>query len=409
MTNDALTGDTGGLDDVEAATSNVLLPKEVLLCFSHLRWDFVFQRPQHLMTRFAKRQRVYYIEEPVYEDVRTACLRISQRNDHLRVVVPVLPHAQEKSPSQTLRVLLDRMLKEESITVYRCWYYTPMALAYSDHLSRTGLVYDCMDELSNFIGAPSAMALMERRLLDRAQIVFTGGQSLYEAKRDRHANIHPFPSSIDRPHFASARLPQAEPLDQRNVGKPKLGFFGVIDERFDIHLMAQVAALRPHWQFILLGPVVKIDPKTLPRAPNLHYLGMKSYDELPAYLAGWDVALMPFARNESTRFISPTKTPEYLAGGRPVVSTRIHDVVHPYAAERLVYIADTAQEFVDACAVAMTESGSAWLARVDAFLSDMSWDTTWQSMIWLMNRAARSPLLPSESLVSSRKADSIAA
>jgi len=394
---------------VESAVPRYEAPGDdtVLLCFSHLRWDFVFQRPQHLMTRFAKRQRVYYIEEPVFEEIRSATLRIERREDRLRVVVPVLPFSMAASATPVLRLLLDRLLEDEDIERYCCWYYTPMALAFSEHLAAECVVYDCMDELTGFIGAPTAMARMEQRLIERADVMFTGGHSLYEAKRRRHDNIHPFPSSIDRTHFAKARLPHPDPADQRHIGRPRFGFFGVIDERFDIELMAKVAALRPGWQYILLGPVVKIDPASLPRAANLHYLGMKRYDELPAYLANWDVAMMPFARNEATRYISPTKTPEYLAGGRPVVSTRIHDVVHPYATQGLVHVADTADEFVAAGEAALGQSDASWLARVDAFLGGNSWDATWEAMDNLVCLASRTPLLMR--LAAARQGKSVAA
>ena len=205
-----------------------------------------------------------------------------------------------------------------------------MSLAFSDHLAPGLIVYDCMDELSAFRGAPPELVEREVELMCRANLVFTGGYSLYEAKRQRHDNAHPFPSSVDVEHFAAARRPQHDPDDQAEIPHPRLGFYGVIDERLDIALIEQVARMRPDWQIVLVGPVVKIDPAELPQRDNIHYLGGKTYDELPQYLSGWDVAIMPFALNESTRFISPTKTPEYLAGGCPVVSTPITDVVRTY-------------------------------------------------------------------------------
>jgi len=193
--------------------------------------------------------------------------------------------------------------------------------------------------------------------------------------------VHAFPSSVDVPHFAQART-AAEPEDQAHIPHPRLGFYGVIDERFDIDLLGAMAALRPDWHFVMLGPVVKIDPARLPSAPNVHYLGMRGYADLPRYLSGWDVAVMPFALNEATRFISPTKTPEFLASGRPVVSTPIRDVVRTYGDTGLVQIAATPEEFVAACERALSEEGrsSRWLAEVDRTLSDMSWDQTWGRM-----------------------------
>jgi glycosyltransferase involved in cell wall biosynthesis len=285
-------------------------------------------------------------------------------------------------------MLLDDVVAGEAIRSCVLWYYTPMALAFTDHLRPTAVVYDCMDELSAFAHAPAALKYREAELMRRAGVVFTGGQSLYEAKRDAHPNIHAFPSSVDVEHFARARRVASDVADQAHIPHPRLGFFGVIDERLDIALVDGVAAARPDWHLVLLGPIVKIDPSTLPRRPNIHYLGPRTYDELPAYVAGWDVALLPFARNDATRFISPTKTPEYMAAGKAVVSTSIRDVVRPYGLQRLVRIADEVPDFVRACAAAMTEGADARNRRADAFLRQTSWDGTWSRMRVLLDAAA---------------------
>jgi UDP-galactopyranose mutase len=269
-----------------------------------------------------------------------------------------------------------------------------MAVGFTAGLTPDAVVYDCMDELSLFRGAPAELVEREARLLAGADLVFTGGQSLYEAKRERHGSVHAFPSSIDAQHFGRARAALPEPADQASIPRPRLGYFGVIDERIDLDLLAGVADARPDWQIVMLGPVVKIDPATLPRRANLHYLGMKDYGELPVYLAGWDAALMPFARNESTRFISPTKTPEYLAGGRPVVSTPIRDVVRPYGELGLVEIAEDPISFVAAVERALAlgaEASSgreAWLRKVDELLVRGSWNRTWREMSELLDAAA---------------------
>jgi UDP-galactopyranose mutase len=361
-----------------------------LVCLSHLRWDFVFQRPQHLMTRQARTRRVFFVEEPRREP--GAAPRLDRRRDRggVTVAVPVLPGGLSAGDEARLqRALLDAMMREERVHDFLLWYYTPMARAFTDHLEPRLVVYDCMDELSLFKGAPPELLELEQELLERADVVFTGGWSLYEAKRRRHPNVHGVPSSVDVGHFAAARPGLAEPADQASLPRPRLGFFGVIDERLDIALLAGAARARPEWQFVMLGPVVKVDPAELPRAANIHYLGGKSYAELPAYVGGWDVALLPFARNDSTRFISPTKTPEYLAAGRPVVSTSIRDVVRPYGEEGLVRIADDVDTFVAAADAAMrvdaTDPG--WLARVDEMLATMSWDRTWAAMEAVMREA----------------------
>ena len=257
-------------------------------------------------------------------------------------------------------------------------------------------VYDCMDELSMFKGANPQLKELELELFDRADVVFTGGPSLFEAKRKQHPRRPSFPEQHRRTSFrAGARGPRrgGEPLlaDQAGIPHPRLGFFGVIDERMDLQLVEQVARLRPDWHLVLIGPIVKIDPKTAPQAPNIHYLGQKPYDVLPQYLAGWDVALMPFAHNDSTRFISPTKTPEYLAGGRPVVSTSIRDVVRPYGESGLVRIADSPEETVaavEAALAATPDERAAWLAQVDEFLKENSWDRTWSDMDGLIQACA---------------------
>jgi UDP-galactopyranose mutase len=289
----------------------------------------------------------------------------------------------------TQRRLLDELLEAERVTQYVLWYYTPMALAFTDHLAPQAIVYDCMDELSAFKGAPAPLREFEIELMRRASVVLTGGQSLYEAKRHQHPNIHPFPSSVDVAHFSQARRIASDPPDQQAIPHPRLGFFGVIDERMDLALVDGVAAARPDWHIVVLGPVVKIDPASLPRRPNIHYLGAKQYLDLPHYLAGWDVTLLPFARNEATRFISPTKTPEYMAAGKPVVSTSIRDVVRPYGQQKLVRIADDVPAFVRACTAAMAEDGAKRITQADAFLRQTSWEGTWSRIRVLVDAALR--------------------
>ncbi|NIJ89897.1 glycosyltransferase involved in cell wall biosynthesis [Xanthomonas campestris] len=357
--------------------------RPTLLCLSHLRWSFVYQRPQHLMSRFAHDANVLFWEEPIACDEPTPWLQVRGEDGGVHVLVPRLPAGCEgEAAVRVQRQLLDGYLAELGVADLLLWYYTPMSLGFSAHLQPRITVYDCMDELSAFRGAPPELVEHERTLLQRADVVFTGGYSIWEAKRALHGNAHAFPSSVDVAHFAAARAPQTELADQAGIAHPRLGFYGVIDERFDIALLRSLAAQRPHWQLVMIGPVVKIDPSELPRADNIHYLGGKTYDELPAYLSGWDVALMPFAMNASTRFISPTKTPEYLAGGCPVVSTPIHDVVRTYGDTGVVRIADTADAFIAACEAALQDSADTerLYETADQVLGDMSWDHTYALM-----------------------------
>jgi len=355
-----------------------------IVTLTHLRWDFVFQRPQHLLTRCARLHRVFVVEEPIL-DSGSLRVEVSQRQHGVQVVVPHLPAgltSEDAARAQSL--LLRTFFREHRINDYVLWYYTPMALEFTRHLRPRAIVYDCMDELSAFAGAPAAMQQREQELLARADVVFTGGQTLFESKRHGHPNVHAFPSSVDVEHFARARVIQGERPDQAHIPHPRLGFFGVVDERMDLELLRQVALLRPDWHLVVVGPVVKIDPASLPVAANIHYLGAKTYDELPSYLAGWDVALLPFARNEATRYISPTKTPEYLAAGKPVVSTSIRDVVRPYGVSGLVRIADDPADFVAAVEGALTEDTAERHRQVDAFLTQTSWDGTWMRMYRLI-------------------------
>ncbi len=370
---------TGKLTQVPVAPEPLTELPAHLLCFSHLRWDFVYQRPQHLMSQASREVTVWFLEEPVWGDE----LRVEVRTEgeNLFVVVPHIPHG---TPFEDVlayqRRMVDQLLESRQITSFVAWYYTPMALLFSDHLTPTRTVYDCMDELSAFWGAPRELIDLEKTLLARADQVFTGGYSLYEAKRPHHAQVRAFPSSIDFAHFAQARQPQPDPADQAHIPHPRIGFSGVVDERFDVDLLHDLALRQPQWHFVIIGPVVKIDPATLPHLPNVHYLGMKKYGQLPAYFSHWDVAMLPFALNDSTRFISPTKTPEYLAAGLPTVSTPIRDVVRTYGEKGFTQIADTAAAFEAAIQNALDNRHPHNREAIDQFLSTQSWKKTWANM-----------------------------
>jgi UDP-galactopyranose mutase len=365
-----------------------------LVCFSHLRWDFVYQRPQHLMSRFARVRRVSFLEEPIFESTAHPHLRVSSTASGVTVVVPVLPDgtpAREAIAVQ--RQLFGSYISERCGAAPTFWLQTPMALPLAPAELAGVVIYDCMDELSAFHGASPSLLFNEKQLLARADLVFTGGRALYEAKRTRHPDVHCFPSGIDTAHFATAR-------DHRHADGcltefrdmplgMRVGFAGVIDERLDVDLLAAVADARPDSQFVLIGPVVKIDPRSLPARANIHYLGMRAYEELPAYMAEWDVAMMPFARNAATRFISPTKTPEYLAAGLPVVSTSILDVVRTYGSSGLVAIADEPAAFAAAIdATVLGRNDPDRLRAVDAALAHATWESVWARMAAL-ERARR--------------------
>jgi UDP-galactopyranose mutase len=354
------------------------------------------------MRRFAQDRRLFFWEEPLPSDRGEAYLDYKPYPaDNVVALRPRLPAGLDRDAQEkALKALLDKFVSDALPTAPVAWFYTPMMFGWARHLETVAVVYDCMDELSAFAFADPLLVQREAALLEAADVVFTGGRSLYEAKRRRHDNAHPFPSSIDAAHFAVAREADRSPADQRDLPRPRLGYYGVIDERLDLELIDALAAARPDWAIVMVGPVVKIDPAALPQRPNLHWIGGRDYADLPAYLSGWDVALMPFAINEATRFISPTKTPEYLAGGRPVVSTPIADVVSDYGALQAVRIAGTADEFIAACddQLSLRPLGD-WLKQADAQLANTSWDKTQAAMDKLIQsaiaqrRAAKTPAI----------------
>lgn len=351
-----------------------------LLVFSHMRWDFIFQRPQHLLSRQAKHRRVFYFEEPVFGMTEIPRLHLRETAENVLVVIPYLPTNIEPSKMEAaLTDLVDELIYEEELIDYTLWYYSPKALSFSKHLEPKAVIFDYIDQLSF---AKDQLETQETELLNRADIVFTSGQSLYESKKHCHHNIHAMPNSIDYTHFSQGRLKLVEPDDQINIPHPRIGFYGVIDERFNFDLLIRSADLKPEFHFVILGPVVNLDTRTLPRRPNIHYLGKKDYHVLPLYLAGWDSAIMPYKVNELTRFVSPMKTLEYLAAGKPVVSTNLADVMNPFGKKNLVHMANKPEDFIDAIELAFQDKNHPeWLDRVDHFLKDQSWDQLFQMMI----------------------------
>lgn len=368
-----------------------------LIVFSHLRWDFVFQRPQHLLSRLAHRHRVLFIEEPHHDPLAEPHFERRTPCDNVLVLKPVTPVKAGGFHDDQLAVLqplLQQLLQDEALEHYIAWFYTPMALPLLAGLQPQIVVYDCMDELCAFRGAPRQMRQRETALLKRADLVLTGGPSLYASKRELHPEVHCLPSSVDASHYAPDRITQhydeylaAEKL-QAHILAPRLGFFGVIDERVDLELIAALAEAKPDWHVVMVGPVAKIDRDQLPRNANIHWLGQQNYQRLPALVAGWDVCLLPFALNEHTRYISPTKTLEYLAAEKPVVGTPVHDVVAMYG--EVVRVAHTQQEFIAACEAALTETPpqrARRLAASSAVVARYSWDESARTVLRLLDQA----------------------
>ena len=364
---------------------------QTLIVFSHLRWDFVYQRPQHLLSRLAQDYRVLFFEEPVRGKLTPFLERFAPSPN----VEVLRPHTTVNAPGfhddqlPELRPLLAEYLRDFAIKDYLVWFYTPMALPLLAELSPRAVIYDCMDELSAFKDAPRQMVQRETALMKRAQLMLTGGPSLYHAKRPLHPNVRCFPSAVDADHYSPAtaateqsheRAMEAQ-RQQALISGPRLGFFGVIDERFDIELITAVADAKPNWNIVLVGPVIKIPAESIPQRANIYWLGQQPYELLPHLVAQWDVCMLPFALNASTRFISPTKTLEYMAAEKPIVSTPINDVVSLYGDS--VAIAATPSEFVAACECALAETDDERFKRIERMrkhVRDLAWDRTAQAI-----------------------------
>jgi len=361
---------------------------ETLVCISHLRWGFVWQRPQHLLSRLSAKYHVVFVEEPVCTTAQEPPhLNVFPGNGAPNVTVIQLVYPVEKErwighddplTQQTYNALLSDYLTAKGIVKPILWLYTPMALSFAETIDHKLLIFDVMDQLSAFKGAPASLVEKDKQLLERADIVFTGGVSLYRDKLHHNKNTYLFPSGVDQEHYASAsdKCNFERPADLSEITPPILGYFGVIDERLDVELLSQVATKRPEWNFVLIGPVLKIEEASLPRAANLHYLGMKSYDELPAYLAYFDIALIPFVQNEATRFLSPTKTLEYVAAHKPVISTPINDVVELYG--EVVHVIHNSEEFIEQADAILRHSPAPELtsqrAKEKELLAQYSWN-----------------------------------
>jgi len=357
--------------------------KKNLLVFCHLRWNFVYQRPQHLLSRLGAHYNVIVVEEPIQAEgaARLEAETVAPGVSVIRPRTPLASCGFQDDQLELIGPLVTAHMAAIGSTPYLVWFYTPMALPLLAQLDPEAVIYDCMDELSAFAGAPPALRAREAALLETADLVLTGGPSLYEAKRRLNPQVLCLPSSVDARHFA----PGPHAADDRwavrarelqaGISEPRLGYFGVIDERMDLQLLARIADADRHWNVVMVGPVVKIDPDSLPQRPNLHWLGQQPYELLPRLIEGWQAGLLPFALNESTRFISPTKTLEYMAAGKPAISTAIKDVVTLYG--DVVRIAASHDQFIDACKDALAESGVERHERMRAMSASVagsSWD-----------------------------------
>jgi glycosyltransferase involved in cell wall biosynthesis len=351
-----------------------------MIVFCHLRWDFVFQRPQHLMTRMSGDRRMLFIEEPVqYSPEEENTANLIKVSEHIHVLQPKVRNI------DAIREILPDYILNKSIPVG--WFYSAAFVSLSDVLQYEAIVYDCMDELTLFKEAPIELINQEKQLIKIADVVFTGGKSLYESKKELHDNVFCFPSSVDEQHFGTAKKELPVPDDIRNISGDIVGYFGVIDERIDLELIAQTADMLTEVSFVMIGPLAKITEADLPRRQNIRYLGMKHYSELPAYLGRFTIAMMPFALNEATKFISPTKTLEYMAAGKPIISTRITDVVTDYS--DVVSLVQTPEDFAQAIEEMIILDRDFHETKYNSILANTSWDATANQMKTQLNKIER--------------------
>ncbi|MEY2471472.1 MAG: UDP-galactopyranose mutase [Actinomycetota bacterium] len=356
-----------------------------LVVLSHLRWDFVWQRPQHLISRVAATgRRTWFVEEPVLvPDAQEVTVRELDAGAVTRLWLEIPGEPRHCGFGDPVAVehqqLIADYLGRSSDRV--CWLYTPMAMPIATALDADLVVYDVMDDLASFAHAPEGLRALQMETLERADLVFTGGRSLHRGVVDLRGDAHCFPSGVEPEHYARAR-------GCREVrDTPVAGYVGVIDERLDLDLIGGLARALPDWEIHIVGPVVKIDPASLPQAPNLHYPGPVQYDELPECMAKFDVALMPFALNEATRSISPTKTLEYLAAGLPVVSTSVPDVVASFS--DVVDIQDDTRGFAAACREVLAHDARDRDRKLRPLLHANHWDTIAARMTQLIETARR--------------------
>jgi glycosyltransferase involved in cell wall biosynthesis len=337
---------------------------------------------------------VLFVEEPIYcDDVAVARLMLSLPEPGVHRAVPMLPASLRNEYDASIaeiRELIRAHIAADGALGGRFaqpiqWFYTPMpAPAMIGAFNERAVIYDCMDELSKFRFAPRELVDRERYLMAQADVVFTGGYRLWQSKSKYHANVHFFGCGVDVAHFASARSADlALPCEIAALEEPVIGYYGVIDERVDYDLLCRLAEALPHVALVMVGPVVKVEPAELPQAPNIHWLGQRQYAELPAHVKGFDVCLMPFALNEATEYINPTKTLEYMAAGKPIVSTAVSDVVHNFTP--VVSVAHSTEEFIAAVHAAIEAPNAEMIARG----LEQARANSWESIVSRMERIIR--------------------
>src|SRR5436190_3345417 len=354
-----------------------------IVVHSHLRWDWVWQRPQQFLSRLSRKHRVLFVENPNPSgDVRTTRVNLREVSDFpninvLQIEIPANRRSDmpwiDKERRRVVQSLLSGPVGQSFTSIVQ-WFYDPMAVTgFAGQLDEQLIVYDCMDELSLFRGAPPELVRRERELLAVADVVFAGGPKIWRAKRELNPNCFCYGCGVDAKHFGEACDPELRvPHDMAGLPRPVFGYIGVVDERIDYELLARLADSTPG-SVVMVGPWTKVDPASFPRRDNLHWLGGRDYSDLPRYAKGFDVCIMPFAINEATRFINPTKALEYMATGRPIVSTPVEDVVAQFS--DVITITKDATAFANACARVAVQPDSRQIERGLALAQQNSWES----------------------------------
>jgi glycosyltransferase involved in cell wall biosynthesis len=361
-----------------------------IIVHCHLRWEGVWQRPQQFLSRLSKRHEILFVEGPLLHDSNEPphyTLKSAPEHPAITIMQTHFPSSRfqdgqwvDEKRLELLKEALNGPLKGKFNRPIQ-WFYDPMAApAHMGKVNDIAIVYDCMDELSQFRFAPPEIITRERQLLANADVVFAGGRKMCESKSRYNRNCHFYGCGVDVKHFSRARLPETQIPEDVSFGEGQLvlGYFGVVDERLDYDLIAKLADANASWHIAMIGPTCKVDPAALPQRPNIHWLGRREYAQLPEYTKGFDVSLMPFALNEATEYINPTKALEYMATGRPIVSTAVPDVVSNF--NTVVKIARTPEEFVEMCSTECLEPDEAAVARGIQMAADNQWDSIVQKL-----------------------------
>lgn len=316
-----------------------------IVCLSSTRWSFLWQRPQQIMSRLCARHDILYVDPPfpvAEEQVRgisndesgTLIVKNLQTiNDALQIFRPLeisrfsYPDLDSnellKMNQELLQCQIQKALFQLGWQHPLLWLYDPRNVNLVDQLNPCGVIYDCVDSFRSFSWSHPHVSIWEEALVDRADVVLATSRALYQERLRKNRYTFLVPNAADYKHF-SPWQGYEKPADITAISRPRLGFIGAIYEWVDLELLQVIADKSPAWNLVLIGP--KQHGLQLPERSNIHWLGQRGYAELPAYVHSFDVALIPFLVNETTQHANPIKFWEYLAAGKPVVSTLLPEI-----------------------------------------------------------------------------------